>query len=73
MSDPCKNCTARGYYQECIASPCFHHEAWIDKQRIEKIKRLEKLIADIWDVIGDTLDDKENRVECLLLEAEAAP
>ena len=42
MSDQCKNCQVRGDYEKCIETPCFRHESWIDLQRIEKTKELEK-------------------------------
>jgi len=54
MSDQCKNCLVRGDYHECIKTKCFHHENWISKQRIKRIKELEETIKaairikDLW-------------------------
>jgi hypothetical protein len=42
MSDQCKFCDIRGNYEKCIKTECFHHENWINKIRIKKIKELEK-------------------------------
>ena len=44
MSDQCKNCTVRGDYEACIATPCSKHESWIDTTRSERIKELEKQV-----------------------------
>ena len=47
MSDQCKHCGYRGNYELCNKTPCFHHENWIDKVRIGKIKNLEKIIENL--------------------------
>jgi len=31
----------RGDYERCIKTECYHHENWINKQRIDKIQSLE--------------------------------
>lgn len=41
MSDQCQHCEIRGDYEKCIETPCFHHENWINLQRIEKIETLK--------------------------------
>ena len=51
MSDQCKHCQIRGDYAKCIKTECFHHENWINIQRINKIAELEKLLDLAWDAI----------------------
>lgn len=41
MPDQCQHCTVRGDYEKCIETPCFHHENWINLQRIDRIRELE--------------------------------
>ncbi len=47
MSDQCQYCTLRGNYERCINTSCSHHESWIDKVRIDKIKNLEKKLENL--------------------------
>jgi len=47
MSDQCKYCVCYQNYDECIKTPCFHHEDWIDVERIKRIKELEDKVANM--------------------------
>lgn len=58
MSDQCKHCTIRGDYNKCITTECFHHESWIDLQRIKKIKELEQKVVNLGDDINSLEYDK---------------
>ncbi len=70
MSDQCKNCEVRGDYEKCNATECFHHENWINKQRIKRIEELEQLIRaaisikDLW-MIEDVTPEHEGEAQAL--------
>ena len=54
MSDQCQNCTLRGDYETCIKTECFHHENWINKVRINKIKSLERQLEEMESLVKET-------------------
>ena len=60
MSDQCKNCVARGDYKLCVTLECWHHENWINKSRVARIKALENVLQIIIDLPGERLDEAEN-------------
>jgi hypothetical protein len=45
MSDQCRHCKCYQNYDECVSTPYFHHEDWIDVERIKHIKELEDTIV----------------------------
>ena len=47
MSDQCVSCLLQGDYYACIQTECFHHENWINKIRIARIKKLEEALGNI--------------------------
>ena len=55
MSDQCKNCTLRGDYEACIKTECFHHENWINVERIKRINNLERQLAEAREIIEECL------------------
>jgi len=36
MSDQCKHCECRGDLDNCLSTPCFHHENWFIGAVLEK-------------------------------------
>jgi hypothetical protein len=61
MSDQCKNCIVRGDYQKCLKTPCFRHESWIDKKRIEIISDLLEACK----VITEAVPEYEAMIEVI--------
>ena len=62
MTDQCKHCELRGNYNECIKTECFHHENWINKQRIHRIRELENQwieVSMILNAVGEALDGEK--------------
>ena len=57
MSDQCENCTLKGYYKKCIETPCMHHQSWIARQHIDRIKKLENSLKITRDVLKACVED----------------
>ena len=68
MSDQCKSCVVRGYYDQCLETPCFHHENWINLERIKRIKNLEGIVIKAKSAIIENLQKYNHKNEVVLLE-----
>ena len=73
MSDQCKHCQVRGDYNKCMSTECFHHENWINKKRIERIKKLKEAvraalsIQDLWLYNGHVSGEHKGEAQALSL------
>lgn len=66
MSDQCGQCLRRNDYRRCIETECSHHENWINRTRIARIKALEEALQIIADLPGDRVDEGANYASNIL-------
>ena len=66
MSDQCAPCDLRNNYRRCVETECFHHDNWISKTRIARIKALEETLQTIADLPGDRVDEGANYASNML-------
>ena len=68
MTDQCKHCTMRGDYKACSGTPCGHHENWINKQRIKRMRKMETALLEITKLSATRQDEGCNIAYTVLNE-----